>query len=261
MDLSGIRMKIDGIDSDIISLLSRRAELVSAAGRLKKDEQGVRDPTRIEQVIEKIKAKAGAAGLDPAIAEEIYRTIIGCFVRREIEEFSKRTMRRSEPEGTYRIRKMLDQDQEQVLAIFNYHVEHGFAAYPETKVPEAYFALIRGAGRDYPWYVGETAQGSVVGFSMVRQYHRASAFDQSAEIGYFILPEHRGKGLGSRFLTALEAGAGAMGIRMLLANISSLNEVSIGFHRARGFEECGRFKNIGRKFGRKFDVVWMQKSI
>jgi len=39
-------------------------------------------------VIEKVKAMAVEAGLDPAIAEEIYRTIIGCFVRKEMKEFA-----------------------------------------------------------------------------------------------------------------------------------------------------------------------------
>jgi isochorismate pyruvate lyase len=88
MELVEIRKQIDSIDSDIIDLLSKRAGLVSAAGKLKKDEKGVRDPKRVEQVIEKVKAKALSAGLDPEIAEDIYRTIIGCFVGRELKEFS-----------------------------------------------------------------------------------------------------------------------------------------------------------------------------
>jgi len=90
MNLEDIRRNIDSIDSDIINLLSKRAGLVSAAGKLKKDEKSVRDPKRVEQVIEKVKAKALAAGLDPLIAEEIYRTIIGCFVRREMDDFTER---------------------------------------------------------------------------------------------------------------------------------------------------------------------------
>jgi len=87
VNLEEIRQQIDSIDSEIIDRLSKRAELVSAAGKLKKDERGVRDPKRVEQVIEKVRAKAVAAGLDPAIAEEIYRTIIGCFINKELREF------------------------------------------------------------------------------------------------------------------------------------------------------------------------------
>ncbi|MDA8340164.1 MAG: chorismate mutase [Nitrospiraceae bacterium] len=87
MELWEIRQKIDKIDAEIIGLLSKRAELVTKAGKLKKDEQRVRDPKRVEQVINKVKSKATEVGLDPNIAEQIYRTIIGCFVAKELKEF------------------------------------------------------------------------------------------------------------------------------------------------------------------------------
>jgi len=51
------------------------------------------------------------------------------------------------------------------------------------------------------------------------------------------------------------------GISSILAGISSLNSVSLAFHKKRGFQECGRFQKIGRKWGQDFDVVWMQKII
>jgi isochorismate pyruvate lyase len=84
VDLKIIRQKIDGLDSEIVRLLAMRSSLVSAAGKLKKDEQGVRDPKRAMQVIENVRIKAAASDLDPAIAEKIYRTIIDCFVTAEL---------------------------------------------------------------------------------------------------------------------------------------------------------------------------------
>lgn len=89
MTLQDIRDKIDAVDSDIIKLLAQRAELVTAAGKLKKNEDGVRDPKRVEQVIEKVKFKANNAGLDAGIAEQIYRAIIHCFVQKELKEFKQ----------------------------------------------------------------------------------------------------------------------------------------------------------------------------
>ena len=50
-------------------------------------------------------------------------------------------------------------------------------------------------------------------------------------------------------------------IDTLLADISSLNEPSIKFHEKLGFSHCGSFKRVGRKFGKDFDVVWMQKLL
>jgi isochorismate pyruvate lyase len=89
MELMEIRRQIDSIDSEIINLLAKRALLVSAAGKLKKDEQGVRDPKRVEQVIEKARSKAASAGLSPEIAEKVYRTIVECFINKELLDFSR----------------------------------------------------------------------------------------------------------------------------------------------------------------------------
>ncbi|MGD0951544.1 MAG: hypothetical protein ABR985_03985 [Methanotrichaceae archaeon] len=52
-----------------------------------------------------------------------------------------------------------------------------------------------------------------------------------------------------------------MGIVTVLASISSLNQASLAFHKKNGFVECGRFVGIGRKMGKGFDVVWMQRMV
>ncbi len=89
MDLTRIRKNIDDLDSMIITLLAKRADLVTAAGRLKRDEAAVCDAKRVEQVIDKIKARAVDKGLDPVIAERTYRTLIGCFIEKELETFNR----------------------------------------------------------------------------------------------------------------------------------------------------------------------------
>jgi len=89
MDLEYIRKNIDSLDSMIIRLLAKRSDLVSAAASLKKTEQSVRDPKRVEQVIGKVRTKALAAGLDPEIAEKTYRTLIDCFIGKELSQFKR----------------------------------------------------------------------------------------------------------------------------------------------------------------------------
>ena len=89
MDLTRIRKNIDDLDSMIITLLAKRSDFVSVAGRLKKNDEGVRDPKRVEQVIGRVRAKAVEKGLDPEIAERTYRTIITCFIDKELQELNK----------------------------------------------------------------------------------------------------------------------------------------------------------------------------
>lgn len=260
VNLDEIRQQIDSTDSDIIKLLSKRAELVSAAGRLKKDEKGVWDPKRVEQVIEKVKAKASAAGLDPVIAEEIYRTIIGCFVRREMKEFTERASERTVNDDGSTIRKVVDQDREGITTIFNHYVEHSFAAYPDRPLDGTFFDFMKKIIYGDAFFVTEKEK-KIAGFAFLKRYHAYPVFNRVAEVGYFILPEYTRKGLGKHLLDRLENEAQSLGIDTILSNISSLNSPSIAFHKKHGFRECGRFHKISRKFGQDVDIVWMQKFI
>jgi L-amino acid N-acyltransferase YncA len=100
-----------------------------------------------------------------------------------------------------------------------------------------------------------------VGFGFMRAHHFADSFQRTAEVTYFILPENTRKGLGTAMLDLFVGEAKQRGIDSLLASISSRNEESIRFHLKNGFQECGRFIRVGRKFGEDFDVVWMQKQL
>lgn len=70
-----------------------------------------------------------------------------------------------------------------------------------------------------------------------------------------------GKGIGKEALSMLEVAAAELGIKKILASISSENSVSLSFHGSNGFVECGRFSRVGKKLGRYFDIVWMSKEI
>ncbi len=261
MTLDEIRLAIDSIDTKIIGLLSERGTLVTAAGRLKRDEQGVRDPKRVEQVIGEVRTKAVEAGLDPNIAEDIYREIIGCFVRKELREFAESSKKRTAPDGSFQIRKAVDQDRDRILAVFNHYVEQSFAAYPDRPLDSTFFDFMKTIVYEDAFFVLETQEKRIAGFGFLKKYHPYPAFKRTAETGYFILPEFTRKGLGTRLLEALEKEARALGVRTLLANVSSLNPQSLGFHQKQGFRECGRFKKIVRKFGQDMDIVWMQKML
>ncbi|HXK48096.1 MAG TPA: N-acetyltransferase family protein [Deltaproteobacteria bacterium] len=161
----------------------------------------------------------------------------------------------------YTIRPMSADDHEPVMAIFNHYVEHSFAAYPEHRLDPEAFDMFRNMAGGNPAASIVDRDGAVVGFGMIRAYNPMPAFAQTAEATYFIHPDHTGKGIGKMLLHYLEQGGREKGIRILLANISSLNPGSIAFHRRNGFTECGRFRDVGMKNGRCFDVVWMQKMI
>lgn len=159
----------------------------------------------------------------------------------------------------YELAPLAERDRERVIDIFNHYIENSFAAYPEQPVPYEFFDRFLGA--EHSALAVRTDAGETVGFALLRPWHPASSFRRTGEIGYFLEPSHTGKGAGALILEHLTAGARSLGIDNLLASISSLNEGSIRFHQRHGFSECGRFRAVGRKRGRDFDVVWMQKQI
>jgi phosphinothricin acetyltransferase len=152
-------------------------------------------------------------------------------------------------------------EREAIVDLFNYYIEHSFAAYPEQKVPYEFFTHFLNTCRNYPSVVARLPDGTIAGFGLLRPHNPMPAFLHTADITYFIRPDLTGKGLGSKMLDRLEDEGKQQGITTILASISSLNEESIRFHANHGFTECGRFKGIGRKRGIVFDTVWMQKFI
>lgn len=161
----------------------------------------------------------------------------------------------------YAIIPISAEDRESIIDIFNYYVENSFAAYPEKKLPYQAFEMFLQMSNGFPTGTIKDEHGKTVGFGMLRSHNPIPAFSQTAEATYFIHPDHIGKGLGRMLLDYLEKGAVEKGITNILAGISSLNPNSIRFHRKNGFTECGWFKKIGKKKGRKFDTVWMQKIL
>ena len=161
----------------------------------------------------------------------------------------------------YTIRPVSSSDQASVLSIFNHYIENSYAAYLEDRVDISFLAQLTQSTSGYHFYVIETPEKQVVGFGLLHRYHFAKTFNRTAELSYFIAPFHTQKGLGTRLLNLLIEKAAEKGIDNLLASISSLNQPSLDFHKKNGFVECGRFRNAGQKFGRDFDMVWMQKLL
>ncbi len=162
----------------------------------------------------------------------------------------------------YRLEPMGEPHRNQVVDLYNHYVETSFAAYPEVRAPYELFDRFLAMARGYPALVATSEEtGDVVGFAFLHAYHAATSFRRTAEITYFLSPAHTRKGLGTLFLQGLEQAARPLGVDCLLASVSSRNEASLEFHRKRGFVECGRFREIGRKRGEGFDLVWFQKRL
>jgi L-amino acid N-acyltransferase YncA len=161
----------------------------------------------------------------------------------------------------YPMRLAADSDAQAVADIFNHFVENSFAAYPSLPVDRSFLGRLQTLAGRLPTYVIETPTGKVVGFAGLRPLHMADSMARSAEATIFILPAHTHCGVGSAVMKRLEEDARALEVDTIIGGASSHNEASLQFQRRHGFVECGRFRRVGRKFDRDFDIVWMQKFL
>ena len=84
--LSEVRARIDALDAELIRLLADRQSLVRAAAAFKTDEQAVRAPARVEQVVALARERAEKEGLEPAVAEAVWRAMIAAFIDWEMDQ-------------------------------------------------------------------------------------------------------------------------------------------------------------------------------
>ena len=163
----------------------------------------------------------------------------------------------------YYLRKMSGHDRTAVIDIFNFFIENGFAAYPEKKVSYDFFKFFQQMSKGLPAVVAVDRKNGdkVAGFGLMRPHSSLMAFSRTAELTYFISPEYAGTGIGRKMVDFFTREAKSLDVDCLLAGISSLNTDSIAFHEKMRFKRCGCLQRVGRKHGKDFDVIWMQKLL
>ena len=112
----------------------------------------------------------------------------------------------------------------------------------------------------FPWLVWEE-EGRVLGYAYGSAPFERAAYRWCAEISVYLKPEARGKGIGRKLYTVLEAILEKQGYQVLYALITSENSDSIAFHRKMSYEIRAEFPDCGFKFGRWLGLVWMEKRL
>ncbi len=119
----------------------------------------------------------------------------------------------------------------------------------------------------YPYLVA-VCGGKISGYAYAGQFHSRAAYSRSAELSVYVACRHKRSGIGGALYRELEKELRQMGILNLYACIAYsededeyLTHDSVEFHRHMGFETVGKFNKCGCKFGRWYDMVYMEKII
>nr|WP_310523061.1 N-acetyltransferase family protein [Polymorphobacter sp.] len=122
--------------------------------------------------------------------------------------------------------------------------------------------ISRVLGSNWPWLVDETA-GHVTGYAYASQFRDRPAYARTCESSIYVAPDAHRQGIGRALVEALVIAARAAGFREMIAVIGdgAGNRASLGLHRSCGFQDAGQLRNVGYKFNRWLDVVYMQRSL
>jgi phosphinothricin acetyltransferase len=147
-----------------------------------------------------------------------------------------------------------------VLDILNEAIRNTTASYEyEPRTLESRIEWFQDHQRDgYPVFVAVAADGQVVGWSSLSRYHQRFGYRFTAENSVYVAAGRRGRGVGKLLLPPLLEAARTMGLHAIIAVIDSQNATSIKLHHRLGFRQVGLFKEVGFKFGRWLDIVYME---
>lgn len=101
----------------------------------------------------------------------------------------------------------------------------------------------------------------VVGFGTYDTFRPFEGFKYSVEHSLYIHKNFRGLGFGKSLLKALISEAKKDNLHIMIAGIDAENKASISLHFQFGFKEVGRFPEVGFKFERRLDLVFMQLNL
>lgn len=171
-------------------------------------------------------------------------------------------------ETKIRIRTAGPDDAEQLLTIYAPYVEKTAITF-EYEVPdvEEFRDRIRRIIKRYPYLVAEIS-GKAVGYVYLDSFIGRKAYDWSATVSIYVSEQMRKAGIGRALYQAVEEIAREQHITNLNACIGYpemedeyLTKNSAHFHAHMGYRIVGEFHQCGYKFGRWYNMIWMEKMI
>ncbi len=167
-----------------------------------------------------------------------------------------------------KIRTASTDDAGEILNIYAPYVEKTAISF-ETQVPSVteFGDRIKNTILKYPYIVAEDNR-EIVGYAYAGAFAERAAYNWCAETTIYIKEDRRKMGYGRKLYTALENLCRAQNIINLNACIGYpdtedefLNKNSMRFHEHMGYRLVGEFYKCGYKFGRWYNMIWMEKII
>ena len=159
------------------------------------------------------------------------------------------------------IRAVTQADAAAIAAIYNHYVRETIVTFEEAEVSgEEMSARIAATPASYPWLVGE-AGGELIGYAYAGRYQERSAYRHSAVSSIYLDHRHCGQGFGKPLYGALLDRLPDLGVHVVMGGVAIPNPASLALHHKLGFRKAGEFAEVGFKFGRWVDVIYLHRRV
>ncbi|WP_333740023.1 GNAT family N-acetyltransferase [Streptomyces sp. IBSBF 2806] len=101
----------------------------------------------------------------------------------------------------------------------------------------------------------------ILGYATSSPYRPKAAYSTSVEVTVYVAPHAGRRGIGTLLYKALFEALADEDLHRAYAGIAQPNEASARLHERFGFRPVGTYREVGRKFGRYWDVAWYEKEL
>lgn len=157
------------------------------------------------------------------------------------------------------LRIATEKDLPAMLEIYNEVIENTTAVYdyqPHTLEMRRQWLETKQEQGIPVWMAEEN--GKMLGFGSFGPFRAWAAYQYTVENSVYVAAEARGKGVGSLLLPVIMNEARKAGMHTMIAGIDASNDASIRLHQKFGFEQVALFREVGWKFNRWLDLVFLQ---
>ncbi|MFJ9537138.1 GNAT family N-acetyltransferase [Streptomyces sp. NPDC101225] len=163
------------------------------------------------------------------------------------------------------VRPGVEADLEPLTDIYNHYVR---------ETPITFDTAVFTSEERRPWLLSHPEDGpyrlmvatdgdtqEILGYATSSPYRAKPAYRTSVEVTVYVAPHAGRRGIGTLLYKALFEALADEDLHRAYAGIAQPNEASTRLHERFGFRHLGTYREVGRKFGRYWDVAWYEKEL
>jgi phosphinothricin acetyltransferase len=167
------------------------------------------------------------------------------------------------------VRPGVEGDLDALTTIYNHYVRETAITF-DTAIftPEERRPWLLSHPEDGPYRLMVATEGHregdsqrILGYATSSPYRPKPAYVTSVEVSVYVAPDTGRRGIGTLLYDALFKAVAEEDVHRAYAGIAQPNEASERLHARFGFRYVGTYREVGRKFGRYWDVAWYEKEL